>query len=126
MDGEVSPPAICRTGAHTFKLRIQLDSQVFFRKGFVDRDEVIVTPAFYGAFAFEVDDHGALLGLQSVVTARGNQALNDVIKGVVAVVEQDQMPLVIEQDIREDIFLSFNFCGVSKGGHGHVSFVAQR
>jgi hypothetical protein len=108
------------------KLRIQFDSQIFFRQGFVNGDKVVVAPAFHRAFPLEVNDHRALFGLEGVVTARGNQAFNDVIERVVVVVEQHHMPLVIEQDIGKDIFLSFNFCGVVKEIHLSGSFVAQR
>jgi len=74
----------------------------------VDRNELFVAPAFDGALPFEVNNHGTLFRLQGIVTAGCDQALNDVVKGVVIVVEQHNVPLVVEQDVGQDIFLSFN------------------
>ena len=51
---------------------------------------------------------------------------NNFMHGFVIVIEQDQMPFVVEQDLRQDIFLSFNFWGVRQSGHSDELFVAQR
>ena len=95
--------------SHTRNLRIQLDGQVLFSQGLLDGGQIVVGSTLDGALPLEVDNHCTLLGLECVMTARGNQALNDVVKSVVIVIEQDQMPFVVEQDLRQDIFLSFNF-----------------
>lgn len=71
----------------------------------MNRGEFIVAATFDVALAFEVDNHRALLCLEGVVSARADEALNDVIKRVVVVVEQDNVPFIVKQDVRQDVFL---------------------
>ena len=61
--------------------------------------EFIIAPAFNVAFAVEVHNHGALFRLQGVVTTICYEAVYDVIKGVVIVVEQDNVPVVVQCDV---------------------------
>ena len=70
--------------------------------------ELVERACFDSAFAFEVDDHGALFGLQRVVPARVHQAVNHVVKRVVVVVEQHHIPVPVKGDFRQDVFLGFN------------------
>jgi hypothetical protein len=49
-----------------------------------------------------------LLRLKRIVTARGHQAIDDVVEGVVVVVEQGQTPFRIKEHICQDVFLRFN------------------
>ena len=86
-------------------LRVQFNSQVFFGKRLINRGEFIVAATFDVALAFEMDNHRALLRLQGVMSACGYEALNDVIKRVVVVVEQDNVPFIVKQDVRQDVFL---------------------
>ena len=71
--------------------------------------ELVVRACFDSAFAFEVDDHGALFGLQRVVPARAHQAVNHVVKRVVVVVEQNKVPFIVKQHVRQDVFLGLGF-----------------
>ena len=71
----------------------------------MNRGELIVAAAFDVALAFEVNDHRALLRLEGVVSTRADQALDDVVKRVVVVVEQDNVPFVVKQDVGQDVFL---------------------
>ena len=64
----------------------------------MDGDKVVVAPAFHCAFPFEVNDHRTLFSLEGVVTARGNQAFNDMIKRVVVVVVEHHMPIPVQGD----------------------------
>ena len=84
--------------------------------------QVVVTPSLDGALALEVYDHGALLGLQRVVSACGHEAFDDVVKRVVVVVEQRQAPLVVKQHIGQDVFLRLDGrgqAGVERDKSGH-------
>lgn len=91
----------------------------------MNRGEFIVAATFDVALAFEVDNHRALLRLQGVVSARADEALNDVIKRVVVVVEQDNVPFIVKQDVRQDVFLGQGVRTANTEHRGH-SFVSQR
>ena len=71
----------------------------------MNRGEFVVAAAFDVALALEVHNHRALLRLEGVVSARADEALNDVVKRVVVVVEQDNVPFIVKQDVRQDVFL---------------------
>ena len=83
----------------------------------MNRGQFIVAAAFDVALAFEVHDHRALLRLEGVMSTRADEALDDVVKRVVVVVEQRQAPLVVKQHIGEDVFLGFDSGGPT-GGQG--------
>ena len=68
--------------------------------------QVVVAPTLYGALPFEVHNHGALLGLEGVVAARRDETLDDMVKRVVVVVEQHDVPFVVQQHVGQDVFLS--------------------
>ena len=65
-----------------------------------------------------MNNHGTLLRLERIVTARGHQAIDDVIEGVVVVVVQGQTPFRIKKHIRQDVFLRFN-CTCTDGWANH-------
>ena len=88
-----------------FNLRVQFNSQVFFRKRLMNRGEFIVAAALHVALAFEVNNHRALLRLEGVVSTGADEALDDVVKRVVVVVEQNNVPFIVKQDVRQDVFL---------------------
>ena len=71
----------------------------------MNRGEFIVAATFDVALAFEVHNHRALLRLEGVVSARADEALDDMVKRVVVVVEQDNVPFVVKQDVGQDVFL---------------------
>ena len=87
-------------------LGIQFDSQVFFAQGLMNGGQVVVAPTLYSAFPFEVHNHGALLRLEGVVAARRDETLDDMVKRVVVVVEQHDVPFVVQQHVGQDVFLS--------------------
>ena len=80
---------------HGDNLGIQLDSQVFLGQGLMNRSELIVGARFDSALAFEVDDHSALFGLQRVVPACVDEAVDHMVKRIVMVVEQHYMPVPV-------------------------------
>ena len=86
-------------------LRIQLDSQIFFGKRLLDGGKFLIVTALHGAFPFEVDYHGTLFRLKSVMVTYRHQTIDDVIERVVVVIEQHDVPLVAEDDLRKNIFL---------------------
>lgn len=59
-------------------------------------DEVIDVSHFDGAFALEVDDHGALLCLLWGVVAYLDEGLDDVVEGVDLIVEDYQIMTVFD------------------------------
>ena len=102
---------------HGDNLGIQFDSQVFLGQRFMNGGELIVGACFDGALAFEVNDHGALFGLQRVMPACGDEAVNHVVKRVVVVVEQHHIPVPVKGDFRQDVFLGFNCAGGDEAVH---------
>ena len=111
---------------HLSKLRIQLNGQILFAQRLMDWNQIVVVATFYGAFPFKVHNHSTLLGLQRIMTTRGHQTFDDMIKCVVIVVEQNHMPFIAEDDFRKDIFLSINFCSKEMSRHFTEIFVTQR
>jgi hypothetical protein len=59
-----------------------------------------------------MDNHSALLCLEAVVATYVNKAMDDVVKGVVVVVEQHQIPFVFHDYVSQDVFLDLGFCGL--------------
>ena len=74
--------------------------------------------AFDGAFAFVVDQNGALLGLFGRVVADLDQSLDDVVKGVDVIIEHDQIMDLLLFD-HKSIFQLVLREGVGKG-HGQI------
>lgn len=105
------------------KLRIQLDSQIFFGKRLLDGGKFLIVTALDGAFPFKVDNHGTLFRLKSVMATYRHQTIDDVIERVVVVIEQHDVPLVAEDDLRQNIFLGQCF-GTTHGGLGGTFFVS--
>ncbi len=81
------------------KLRIQLNSQIFFGKRLLDGGKFFIVTALHGAFPFEMDNHGTLFRLKSVMPTYRHQTIDDVIERVVVVIEQHDVPLVAEDDL---------------------------
>ena len=86
--------------------------------------QLVVVAASDGAFAFEVDNHCTLFRLQGVVTTSGHQAFDDVVEGVVVVVEQHNVPFIVKQHIRQDVFLGL--CLRAAYGLFHHDFFVLR
>ena len=91
--------------ALAFNLRVQFDSQVFFRKRFVNGGEFVVAAALDIALPLEVNNHRTLLGLECVMPTRAHEAVDDVIERVVVVVEQDNVPFIVKKDVGQNVFL---------------------
>ena len=89
----------------------------------MNRCEFVVAATFDVALAFEVHNHRALLCLEGVMSARADEAVNDMIKCVVVVVEQDNVPFIVKQDVRQDVFLSL---GVRTANTEHLGILSCR
>ena len=85
----------------------------------MNRGQFIVAAAFDVALAFEVHDHRALLRLEGVMSTRADEALDDVVKRVVVVVEQNNVPFIVKQHVRQDVFLGL---GVRTANTEHGAF----
>ena len=68
--------------------------------------QIVVAPTFHSALPFEVYNHGALLRLEGVVAARRDETLDDMVKRVVVIVEQHDVPFLVQQHVGQDVFLS--------------------
>ena len=89
----------------------------------MNRGEFVVAAAFDVALAFEMNDHRALLRLEGVVSARIDETLDDVVKGVVVVIKQNNVPFIVKQDVRQDVFLGQ---GVRTANTKHMSILSCR
>ena len=107
------------------KSGVQLDGQVLLGKGFVNGGQLVVVAASDRALALEVDNHCTLFRLKGVVAASGHQTLNDVVEGVVVVVEQHNVPFIVKQHIGQDVFLGLCL-SAAYGVFHHDLFVLQR
>lgn len=67
--------------------------------------QFVKVAASNGALPFKVDNHCTLFCLQGVVAASGHQTFDDVVEGVVVVVEQHNVPFIVKQHVGEDVFL---------------------
>ena len=89
----------------TDNLRIELDSQIFFGKRLLDGGKLVVITAFDSAFPLEMNNHGTLFSLKCVMPTHLHQTIDDVVKRVVVVVEQHDVPFVAEHNVGQNIFL---------------------
>ena len=87
--------------------------------------QFVVFAASDGALDFEVDNHCTLFRLQGVVATSGHQAFDDVVEGVVVVVEQHNVPFIVKQHIGQDVFLGLCL-SAAYGVFHHDLFVLQR
>ena len=109
----------------TDNLRIELDSQIFFGKRLLDGSKLVVITAFNGAFSLEMNNHGTLFSLKCVMPTHLHQAIDDVVKRVVVVVEQHDVPFVAEHNFGQNIFLG-QCVGATHGDLQGAILVAQR
>ena len=96
---------------HGDYLRIQFDSQVLLGQTFMDGSELVVRARFDRALPLKVNNHSALFSLQCVVPTGVDETVNHVVKRVVVVVVKHHMPIPVQGDLGQDVFLGFNSTG---------------
>lgn len=77
---------------------------------------------FYSAFAVVVDDHGALLSLLRRMIAYPDQCVDDMIKGIVIIVKNDQIIQFRRTGVLQNFRYNFFASGIL---HSHRNYVAN-
>lgn len=91
----------------------------------MDGGEFFITAALDIALALEMNNHRTLLSLQGIVTTRADETFDDMVKRVVVVIEQHNVPLVVQQDVGQNVFLRQGVRATYLG-HRVSGFVARR
>ena len=113
-------------GLHPPNLRIQFDSQIPLGQLPMHGGQLVQGARLHRALPLEMHNHGALLRLKRVVPTGVHQAFDDVVKGVVMVVEQHQMPFIAQGHVDQDFFLRFRVRGTQMREFTHGVLVPQR
>ena len=91
----------------------------------MDGGQFFVTATLDIALALEMDNHRTLLRLESIVTTGADETFDDMVKCVVVVIEQHNVPLVVQQYVGQNVFLRQGVRATYLGHRGS-GFVARR